>query len=535
MLKTLIKIRLQGIFFQSVKSNKKQNASIGKIILMLLLFAYIIVVFGVMFGIMFNEILTPFKLIGYEWLYFAIMAVLILILCFIGSVFVTQQELYGAKDNELLLSMPIKEKDLLLSRLSVLLIINYLYEALIVIPCLIVYFSNVSFDIIKFLIFVIVVITLPLLALTLSCVFGWFMAMILKKIKNKTLITMIISIGCLGIYIYVVNKIPDYLAALLNNGKTIGEAIQNTLYPVYYLAIAISQKDMIGLLIYLLCVFVPFILVIYLLSKNFINIATTKTATKKIKVKEKDIKCSSLKLALFKREVRHFISNPMIMLNGAMGIVFTVVLAGALLIKGPELIELLDIIPPQLQGYVNEMIVPLSCMAVIATNSLNIISASLISLEGNSLWILKSLPIKTIDILNSKLFLHLAMCIPPGIIFSLISCITFSLSPLDCLIVIVAPIIFTIFVAQLGLLMNLWKPKLDWVNETVVVKQSAAVIITMLVTIALVFFISIGYVKLNNYNSMSSYFNSWVILFTVADFCFYYLLKTWGVKKFDEL
>lgn len=120
---------------------------------MLLIIGYVAVVFGLMFGVMFNEILKPFSLIGYEWLYFGIMAILVVLLCFIGSVFVTQQEIYGAKDNELLLSMPIKTKDILLSRVFVLLIVNYLYEALIVIPGMIVYFYQTSFDLIKFLFF----------------------------------------------------------------------------------------------------------------------------------------------------------------------------------------------------------------------------------------------------------------------------------------------------------------------------------------------------------------------------------------------
>lgn len=50
MLKTLIKIRLQGILLRQTKSSKKnQGNSIGKIVLMGLLFAYVGVVFcGIM-------------------------------------------------------------------------------------------------------------------------------------------------------------------------------------------------------------------------------------------------------------------------------------------------------------------------------------------------------------------------------------------------------------------------------------------------------------------------------------------------------
>ena len=173
---------------RSMKGSKNKNAGIGKLALMVLVFAYIAIVFGSMFGYMFNMVLEPFTAIGYEWLYFGIMAVLIVLLCFIGSVFTTQQEIYGAKDNEILLSMPI---NILLSRIFVVLIINYLYEALIAIPGGIVYFTQVPFDLLKLLFFLIVIITLPLLALALSCAFGWLMAMLMKRIRNKTIIVRI--------------------------------------------------------------------------------------------------------------------------------------------------------------------------------------------------------------------------------------------------------------------------------------------------------------------------------------------------------
>ena len=245
---------------RSMKGSKNKNAGIGKLALMVLVFAYIAIVFGSMFGYMFNMVLEPFTAIGYEWLYFGIMAVLIVLLCFIGSVFTTQQEIYGAKDNEILLSMPIKTSDILLSRIFVVLIINYLYEALIAIPGGIVYFTQVPFDLLKLLFFLIVIITLPLLALALSCAFGWLMAMLMKRIRNKTIITMVLSLGFLGLYFYLINKLPEYLVALVANGKSIGEAIQNTLFPIYHLALAISDVNVVSLLLYLVCSVGPFVI-----------------------------------------------------------------------------------------------------------------------------------------------------------------------------------------------------------------------------------------------------------------------------------
>ena len=304
----------------------------------------------------------------------------------------------------------------------------------------------------------------------------------------------------------------------------------------YHLSIAISETDIVSLILYLLCVLLPFALVIYLLSKNFISIATSKPLSKKVKLKDSDIKSSSQKLALFKRELKHFTSNPMVMLNAALGIAFTVVMAGALLVKGKELVDMLEIIPSQFEDMINEFMVPLLCIAVIGTNSMNIISSALISLEGNRLWIIKSLPIKTKDILQSKLALHLALCIPPGLLFSVIGSIVFSLNVIDCLIVIIVPVVFTIFEALFGLLVNLWKPKFDWVNETVVVKQSASVMITLFSTMALVILIGICYIGFfSDFMNAKTYVYVCLVIFIIADLGCYYLLNTWGIRRFEEL
>ena len=96
--------------------------------------------------------------------------------------------------------------------------------------------------------------------------------------------------------------------------------------------------------------------------------------------------------ALVIREIKHFTSNAMVMLNGAMGIILCIIAAGAVLIYQDEIQMIASI--PQIQEYMT----PVLCLMVIAVSSLNMISASSISLEGDRFWIIKSLPITTQDI-----------------------------------------------------------------------------------------------------------------------------------------
>ena len=532
MLKTLIKIRLQGILLKQTKSSKKKKGnSIGKIILMALLFGYVGVVFVVMFGMLFDTIIQPLHMLGIDWLYFALMSIVIIMLCFIGSVFLTYHEIYEAKDNELLLAMPIKNMDILLSRVFSILILNYVYEILVAGPAFFIFFKTCGMSIIQVIMFLLVFLTLPLFVLALSCLFGWILAHVLVHVKMKNVIAIVLYLSFMFVYLYAVNSIEEYIGWLISNGQTIASAIEKSVFPLYHLSIALQEGNLLSLLIYLVCALVPFGVVIYLLSIHFIELATTKPKAKKVEYVAKPMKSQSVNRALLKREFQHFTSNAMVMINGAVGIVFCMIGAVALVMYADDIHMLLEQLPG-IQNYLT----PLLCLAAISACSMNIISASSVSLEGNRLWILKTLPVATIDILNTKLILHLVFCAPAGMLLSVVISIVFKVHLWDAVLIIIAPILFTILVDLLGLLLNLWKPKFDWVNETVCVKHSMPVMLTMFIAMGLAFVVAALYLFVfADYMSINIYMYVCFIVFIIADIALYYLLQTWGVKRFDEL
>ena len=58
-----------------------------------------------------------------------------------GSVFTAQTQLYNARDNEMLLAMPIPSAAILGSRMIMLLLLNYFYEAIVAIPAIAVWIA----------------------------------------------------------------------------------------------------------------------------------------------------------------------------------------------------------------------------------------------------------------------------------------------------------------------------------------------------------------------------------------------------------
>ena len=127
MILTLIKLNLRALLAGLYRRfNRKKKIKPIVVVLVGLLVVYIVAALGLMFGGMFYVLCAPMFDYGLGWFYFAIAGILVFILCFIGSVFMVQTQIFAARDNELLLSMPIKPLAILSGRLFALLLVEYI-------------------------------------------------------------------------------------------------------------------------------------------------------------------------------------------------------------------------------------------------------------------------------------------------------------------------------------------------------------------------------------------------------------------------
>ena len=118
MLKTLIKLQFQKALarYTANSSNKKKNgkkSSFNSPAVYLALLAFVGVVFAFMFYNMFSMMAPMLATSGFSWLYFLYVMGASFVISTIGCIFLSLSQLYEAKDNELLLSMPIPPRSIL--------------------------------------------------------------------------------------------------------------------------------------------------------------------------------------------------------------------------------------------------------------------------------------------------------------------------------------------------------------------------------------------------------------------------------------
>ncbi len=479
MLKILLKIRLKALA-DSLFNRQRRGKSGGKGMKALLIFLliYCVVVFGGMFGMMFYAMYEPFQMLDMGWLYYSLCGVLATMLCFVGSVFFTQSTLYDAKDNELLLSMPIPSGVILGSRMALLLLLNYGYSLLLTVACGVVRCIVAPVTAAGAVRYVIAALLLPLIPSTLSCVVGYLIALVISRVRNKSLVSMVLSLVFLGAYFAVCFNMQSYIESMVQNGAAIGAAIQKALPPFYAMGLALDQGNWLQLLWYALWCVLPFAAVYYLLSRSFLRIATAKRGLKKVKYQAGRLQASSVRWALTRKELLHLGNSSAYMLNGCMGAILAVAMSVLVAVKGDSILQGLANI--YAGGFdVHAYIMPFACIVECLTLSMTIISAPSISLEGKNLWTLQSAPVKAGDVLLGKALAHMLVAGPAALLSSLLLALVLPMSAAETVLLFALPLALVAFMAFLGVTVNLRWPRFDYTNETYVIKQSASVTITM--------------------------------------------------------
>ncbi len=532
MLRNLVIIRIKSMF-AGMFSREKKKAGKGRLILFALLGVYLLVCFGVMFGGIFFSICDVFADMGLSWLYFGFMGILVFVLCFVGSVFITQNQLYEAKDNDLLLSMPIPVKYILISRLLSIVILNYIYELMIILPGAVVYCIRQPVHPAGAVFFLISFLVLPLLVLTFSALFGWIIALVNTRMRSKNVVVLVLTMVLFLGYLYLCLRLQTYLQKLIDNGQAIGEAVEKALPPFYHMGRAIAEGDVLSFGLFLAFCIVPFVIVYLLLSRSFIHIATTNRGQKKIVYRESRMKKSGVRAALLKKEMRHFLGNPMYIFNAAIGLPFTVIGAVYLFVKKDDILEIVSLFPGG-----TDLVGSLLCAGFGILASLTVISAPMISIEAKTLWISRSLPLRERDILLSKADVHTLSSLPFVFVSVLLMEIAFPMSLLNRILLVLFPLAVTLFNAYMGIVINLKYPKFDWVNETDAVKQGLAPFLAIFVSMATVILPVLLYVlllKLDLAPSINVYLCIVCALFAAGAGLLYRYLVTRGVRIFRNL
>lgn len=476
MLKTLIRIRLLSTFGRMTTGKNGARASIGRMIGMALVYLYLGATF---FFVSFSVAASLAPVLIYmelDWLYFTLFFLATFSIILLFGILEAKSELFDAKDNDLLIPLPISARDIFLSRLLTVLIYNYIEAAIILFPAIGVYLAfggtiaGLFGGLLGFLIF-------PLLATAIAAFLGYALAFISAHVKNRSLVTVVLTLVFMVLYFWGYNAMMEGLDAVFEDMTAIGASLAAKLSFLRF----IGELGTLGSVSSTLLVLGVSVLIITLsyvwLSKNYFVLAKITPVAASVSKKAARISARTSPVrALAKKELSRFLSSGIYITNTSLGLLFELFLTGALLLKGRDMIVML----------VAELGLSLDGVALIALGALlalvpmTYISAPALSLEGKSLWILKSLPLSSREVLTGKLLPHVTVSAPFHLVASILAIVALVPSFPMALLFLLLPQVASVAYGALGLFLNTLFPKFNYENEAQPIKQSLSVLLSSL-------------------------------------------------------
>lgn len=533
MLKVLVKKQLAEIYNQTFRrrdktgrSGKRKRTGKSMTVLLIFLMFYMAAMFAAMaygLGIAFFEVKMG-------WLYYLLMGAAAIAFGTLGSVFSTYYTLYLAKDNDLLLSMPIPVRDLILSRLLGVYVIGLVYSGLISLPAVAVGLVLGSFTLSRLLCGLGLVLLVSLVVLGLSCLLGWVVARLSLRLKNKSYVTVLISLVFLALYFVFYFRVMSRVQELIQSMILMGEQVRDSAYPIYLFG-QIGEGDWLALLLWTLGILALLGLIWLGMQKSFLSTATASADGKKAVYREKKGAQTSVSAALLRREWLRFTSSANYMLNCGLGAVMLLGLGVYLLIQGKTLLGYLALLPAAFSDAM-----PVFCAAACCLLAGMIdITAPSVSLEGKTLWQIQSLPVSPWQALRAKLELHLCVAAAPVLFCAAVLAVLVPATLAQKLLILAAAVLATIFYAVLGLAAGLKMPVLDWSSEVVPIKQSASVLIAVLSGMGLGIAMIGLYFLLGRHIGATGWLSVTVLLLLAADAALFLWLRRSGTRRFAEL
>lgn len=444
-----------------------------------------------------------------------------------------------SSDTDMLLAMPIPKASIVVAKLLGLYLLDVLCTMVMLIPTLwiVCEYGNQPYAV--FVRGIVIGFLIPALPLFISLLIGALMGFLRKATKFGQFASSFVSIAVVLVYMFVVPRMSSYADEL---NLTPAEAVSKMklIPPFYWITEAIYSADAVCLLLTLLITLIPLALAVYMHIRGLTSVEFHADNSKKAR----SFKTNSSRMAVFKMEFRRYFSSTNYVMNTLFGTLAMLAITIVIAVQGVGVLTEFGTV--EFEGKSVDLLTymtgPLwACAWMIFINFFGAVTyttPSSVSIEGKRIWLNKSLPIETKDILHSKILVSLLIYQPLSIVCCIILAIVSSCGILPFILLVLATSLFQLLTTLVGLIFGLIYARLDWTNEAQVVKNGLAVILSMVVNMALAFIMCIApIVALIIGKTVVTYTILSIEILVIAGLCCgaYAIITHYGVRKYESL
>lgn len=485
-LKTLLKYNIiNGLGINKFKKNKFKQSSleITLAIVGLAIFAFIT---GYMF--LFVELFREVNAQDYIWMFAITIASVI---TFFSTITKANAYIFRTKDYDLLMSLPVETKTIVAVKLLSLYIINCLFVFALFLGIDIAYFVLCGFDALKLISSLVLMIFVPLFPIVISSFVAFLLGFIPMKQKVRNILSTLlylIFVVALLIFYAVTMTMSD---AELTNGMTgIYAVVSKYYFMVDWGYRAIVNGEWLYLLFFILVSTVAALIFVIVVAKCFLkfnNLLARDTMSNYNLSKQEYKKENSAIKTLFKKEFKVYVGTNALLINTIVGPILSIITVVMFALKYDDVVAVITELNESLPFEITiDFFLIIISLVIVFCISLTSTTASAISMEGKSFWIIKTAPVKPKEVFISKSLINLLLNGPIVIIDIIAAGIILKAKPLFVVFCTLTPLAYVFAATFFGLYFNIIKPNFEFDNPARVVKQGTPVLLSMLLSFLVV-------------------------------------------------
>ncbi|RXI41109.1 hypothetical protein DP129_02950 [Clostridium tetani] len=473
---------------------------------------------------------------------------------FIFAIFHVMNTFYFSMDIESLLPLPLRSYEIMGSKLILIVIYEYVTEIIFLLPILIQYGMKINAGVSYYIYGTIIFLVNPIVPTILCTILIMIIMRFSNLGKNKDRFKMISGVIALGIGIginlliqgtFSKDQSKDQIQNIIMGIKNKYVGVLSKIFPttksgVYSLVEHNNIKGFINICLFLIITLLFLVMFVYIAEKLYlkgvVGISET-TSTRKVIEDNKLHKYTTKRdvvISYVLKEIKVLLRTPIyfincILMNFLWPIFFILPIAMQKDIN--EITQYANAMLEDSNGMKTVVIIAFSVILFItATNG---IAASSISREGKNLYFNKFVPLDIKKLFISKILTAVIIEFVSTFIILLLVNLIIKVPLIVAMNIVIIAIPAMFFSSLMGLIIDLYYPKLNWDNEQKAVKQNLNIVGNMVLNIIIAVITAITFIDLNLNLTITVLFI--MAIYTLIDIFMYNFLKNKGVSMFNDI
>ncbi|MFP4661775.1 MAG: hypothetical protein ACLFPF_06265 [Halanaerobiales bacterium] len=471
---SLTKIQVKDFVGKSTASMGVENKILARL-LMLLLAA----IFAVPAGVLSVSVYKALEAINQPELLITILYINAVLFMFVFGIPFIISVFFFSRDAKFLSTLPVREDDLILSKLATVYLYLVLFSTLIMGPGLIVYLINTGLSVFLIIMTLIALIWAPVLPLLISSIVVLPFGNLFSNSSRRKMFILILNILMLVAIIAVqlffgrFMENPEQIQQILLSGNFL-ELLGMRFPPSIWLTRMFlgSLKDttlFIGLNIVLF-------FVLRVLARMFFRKSLLAYAQEGgISIGDIYYRKRSRSWQLMKRNIMIIVKEPMFLMNIGLSMILPVIMAAMMMFTGEFSLTMLN--SSQVEPYLLLVI----CGVMASPSIIGNASSTAITREGQSFWETRVLPISAAENIKYRVMTTIILNFAGALLLLLILLFVLPITLKLLALAVLFCVSLTLFLSNADIIINIYRPLLNWTNPTAAIKNNLNVTLSLLI------------------------------------------------------